>query len=307
MQEYNQIELFRNTLPPRLFATDQLGPICQTDVLTAIHKRYLQPNNSHNLRWLVYDIDRAGAQIDWYDRSCPPPNIVATNRDNGHAHLFYGLESPVWRQYGAKDKAFRYAASIDVALTKKLDADPGYAKLIAKNPLRGDAWEVQVFQRYSYDLPWLADYLDLEPYHDLRRNLPPVGLGRNCTLFDRLRLWAYRAIRQVWLSEDFWRYSVEVVAQGYNDFPTPLPFQEVKATAKSVGKWTWNNMSREGFNRWAEARRQKSMAVRRANSEALFKKIQALAAENPEATQRELAALAGCSVGSVNKALRATI
>lgn len=307
LQEYNQLEHFRNSLPTRLFATDQLGPIYQTDVLNAVRRRYLQPNDSNNLRWLVYDVDRAGAMLDWQDRACPPPNIVATNRDNGHAHLFYGLEAPVWRQYGARDKAFRYAASIDVALTQKLDADPGYAKLIAKNPLRADAWEVQVFQRFSYDLPWLADYLDLEPYHDQRRNLPPVGLGRNCTLFDRVRQWAYRAIRQVWLSEDFWRYSVELVAQGYNDFPTPLPYPEVKATAKSIGKWTWNNMSREGFNRWAEARRQKSMAVRRANSLELFKKIQILAAEHPEATQRELAALSGASQTTVFKALEATI
>lgn len=307
VQEYNQLTRFRNTLPRRLFSTDQLGPMYQTDVLTAIHKRYIQPNDSKNLRWLVYDVDRDTASYDWSDRGCPPPNLVATNLDNGHAHLFYGLEVPVWRQYGVKDKAFRYAAAIDVAMTKALDADPGYAKLIAKNPLRADAWNVQTYQRYSYDLPWMADYLDLAPYQDQRRNLPPVGLGRNCTLFDRLRLWAYRAIRQVWLSEDFWRYSVEVVAQGYNDFPNPLPYTEIKATAKSVGKWTWNNMSREGFNRWAEARRQKSMAVRRANSVVLFKKIQALAAENPEATQRELAALAECSQKTISNALRATI
>lgn len=279
----------------------------QTDVLTAVHKRYLQPNDHNNLRWLVYDIDRPTASFDWSDRACPPPNLVATNLENGHAHLFYGLEVPVWRQYGSKDKAFRYAASIDVALTKALDADPGYAKLIAKNPLRGDAWDVQTFQRFSYDLPWMADYLDLEPYQDQRRNLPPVGLGRNCTLFDRVRSWAYRAIRQVWLSKDFWRYSVEVVAQGYNDFPTPLPYPELKATAKSVANWTWANMSPEGFNRWSEARRAKSLAVRRANSLDISEQIRTLAAEHPEATLRELGALAGVSHETVRRALKATI
>ena len=304
---YTQIELFRKNLPAYLFAPDTIGTMHKTTVLDAVKRRYIQPNSPANLRWLVYDVDRPTASIDWYDKPCPPPNIVAMNRENGHAHFFYGLEVPVWRQYGAKDKAFRYASAIDVALTKTLDADHGYGKLIAKNPLRPDAWDVQVYQNYSYDLPLLADYLDLEPYQDLRRNLPPIGLGRNCTLFDRARMWAYKAIRRTWLNDDFWRWAVEGAATGYNDFPRPLDEAEVRATAKSIAKWTWRNMSPQGFQEWSEARRQKSMAVRRAGSIELFKKIQTLAAEHPKATQREIATLADCSVGSVNKALRATI
>lgn len=309
VQEYKQIDLFRNTLPTRPYATDELGPMWRMDVLEAVKRRYISPNSQFDLRWLVYDVDRPTASFDWYDLNCPPPNWIAMNRENGHAHLGYGLERPVWQQFGPDSKAFRYAASVDVALTKKLAADPSYGKLIAKNPLRPDAWEVLVYQPVSYDLPWLADYLDLEPYQDRRRRLPDVGLGRNCTLFDYLRGWAYRNIRREWLSYDMWLYSVNVVGKSYNveEFRTPLGEREVFATSKSIAKWTWAHMSRRGFDEWSEARRRKSLAVRRDRADETAEKIRAAASENPSLSNRKLAALLGVSLDTVNRARRPTI
>jgi len=302
--ESTQIERVRQSLPVKPYCTDELGFLEIRAAEFAIRKRFIQPNTPTNLRWMVYDVDRSTANFDWYDRSCPPPNLIATNRANGHAHLFYGLEVPVWQQYGPKDSAYRFAAAVDVAMTHKLDADRGYAKLIAKNPIRDDAWIVQSFQAVPYDLPWLADYLDLGPYRDLRRNLPAVGLGRNCTLFDRLRGWAYRNIRREWLSEDFWRYSVDVVAEGYNDFEHPLPSSEVRATSKSVARWTWKNMSPAGFRAWADARRQKSIAVRQGKAEATADKVREYKATHPEASNRAIGAVLGVSEFTVRQALR---
>lgn len=311
VQEYNQIDLFRNRIPSRPYATDDLGPMRRMAAVEAVRKRFLQPNDDFNLSWLVYDVDRPTATLDWLDRKAPPPNIIATNRDNGHAHLFYGLEVPVWRQYGAKDKAFRYAAAVDVALTRQLDADPGFAKLLAKNPLREDSWLVQTFQQYSYDLPWLADWLDLEPYRDQRRRLPPVGLGRNCSLFDFSRHWAYRAVRRgPWLGGlDGFRWAVEGAACSYNaeEFPRPLPESEVRATAKSVAKWTWTHMSQEGFRAWGDARRDKSLAVRQARSEIRAAEIRDLAARDPGISNREIARRLGVSIDTVNRAMKTTI
>lgn len=292
VQEYSQIDLFRNRIPKRPYATDILGPMQKMPAFEAVRKRFLQPNDDFNLSWLVYDVDRPTATIDWIDRKCPPPNIIATNRETGHAHLFYGLEAPVWRQYGERDKAFRYAAAVDVALTRALEADTDYGKLLAKNPLREDAWIVQTFQRFSYDLPWLADYLDMEAYRDLRRNLPPVGLGRNCTLFEYTRRWAYKAIRREgWLGLEGFQWAVESTASGYNaaEFPQPLSFPEVRATAKSIAKWTWAHMSPEGFKAWADARRAKSLATRQGRAEALAERIRAKAHEEPGLSNRELA------------------
>lgn len=301
---YPQIDLFRQSLPAKPYCTDELGFLEIRAAEFAIQKRFIQPNTPSNLRWMVYDVDRPEANFDWIDRHCPPPNLIATNRENGHAHLFYGLEVPVWQQYGKRDLAYRFAAAVDVALTTQLDADRGYAKLISKNPLREDAWIVQSFQPYSYDLPWLADYLDLDPYEDLRRNLPAIGLGRNCTLFDRLRMWAYRNIRREWLGPDFWRYAVEVAGTGYNDFPLPLPSSEVRATSKSVAKWTWSHMSPEGFRAWSEGRRRKSLAVRKGRAEATAEKVREYKATHPEASNRAIGAVLGVSEFTVRQALR---
>jgi len=298
-----QIELFEKTLPQYIYATDELGHLKKIPKTYAVKKKFIQPNSEYDLRWLVYDVDRETASFDWYDRNCPPPNIVATNPENGHAHLFYGLETPVWQQY-EDTKAYRFACAVDVALTKALDADPGYAKLIAKNPLRDDKWLVQTFQPYSYDLNWIADYVDLDPYKDRRKNLPEIGLGRNCTLFERLRHWAYQNIRQNWIDYDFWHYTVECQARKYNDFPEPLPDCEIRATAKSVAKWTWDHMSQESFRRWGENRRNRSIAVRREKSLELKKIIIELAKQNPHATQRELSKMAGVPLMTVNRLLK---
>ena len=61
----------------------------------------------------------------------PPPTLTVSNPDNGHAHLFYGLTTPVGMSDAARDAPIRYAAAVQAALLVKLCADPGYAGLIA--------------------------------------------------------------------------------------------------------------------------------------------------------------------------------
>ena len=274
----------------------------------AIKRRYIQQNSPFDLYWLVYDIDRPTAHYDWEDVHAPAPNITAMNLDNGHCHLFYGLKVPVIKcieNPKVHVKPLRYAASIDVALSLKLNADPGYAGLICKNPLHKH-WKVQVWQGELYDLGWLADYLDLEPYRDGRKHLPPVGLGRNCTLFELSRRWAYPQRRKVDLysSEADFINAVTYYAAKKNElFPAPLPYSEVKAIGKSVGRWTWRNMSPEGYMEWGNRRRENSIIVRQAKSAERAEEIRAYKLENPEASIRDISKELGYSLGRINRAL----
>lgn len=302
----NQLDLFYDNLPKKPYCTDYLGPLLIRSASSAIKRRYIQPNKHTDLNWLVYDIDRPTAYFDWYDLKAPTPNIVVMNRDNGHAHLLYGLEVPVYKQPSAKQKPLRYAASIDVALAKKLDADPGYRGLICKNP-HHKSWEVGIFESVSYDLNWLADYVDLDPFYDRRKHLPPVGLGRNCTLFDVTRHWSYRQIRkpQGWLSESFFVEAVIEYAYSYNlSFPCPLPSREVKATGKSIGKWTFRNMSAEGFRSWGDNRRRASIRVRSASAQEKAQTIREYKKMHPEASNRAIARVLEYSLDTVNRAFR---
>lgn len=301
----NQLDLFYDNLPKKPFCADYLGPLLIRSASSAIKRRYIQPNKHTDLKWLVYDIDRPTAYFDWYDLKAPTPNIVVMNRDNGHAHLLYGLEVPVYKQPSAKQKPLRYAASIDVALAKKLDADPGYTGLICKNP-HHKSWEVGFFESVSYDLNWLADYVDLDPFYDRRKHLPPVGLGRNCTLFDVTRHWSYRQIRkpQGWLSESFFVEAVIEYAYSYNlSFPCPLPSREVKATGKSIGKWTFRNMSAEGFRSWGDNRRRASIRVRSASAQEKANQVKEYKRTHPEASIRAIADVLGFGRDLVNRAL----
>lgn len=188
--------------------------------------------------------------MHWDDINAPAPNISVTNPENGHAHLIYGLALPVRTAPNGKSSPLRYAASIEAALREKLGADPGYSGLICKNPLHPH-WFVKVWEPHLYDLNWLEDYLDLSAYSDKRKRLPEYGLGRNCTLFERTRLWAYKAIRQGWPDYDQWLNSVEQRATGYNvAFENPLSPAEVRNTSKSIARWVFREFSPEGFSQW---------------------------------------------------------
>ncbi len=188
--------------------------------------------------------------MDWYDSGAPAPNIVVMNKENGHAHLLYGLEIPIRTAPDAKLHPLRYAAAIEHALCEKLGADLGYAGLICKNPL-SPHWKVVTFEENLYDLGWLADYVDLSAYSNQRR-MPDYGLGRNCNLFDYLRNWAYKAIRQGWPNYEQWYEACLTRAEGYNtkSFKSPLPSGETKATAKSVARFTHREFNPTAFSAW---------------------------------------------------------
>ncbi|MBQ1196975.1 MAG: replication initiation protein [Spirochaetaceae bacterium] len=278
-------QTFQNCLPQKPYCTDDLlSGLKIRSIEHAIKKRYIQPNKPTDLKWLIYDVDRSTAHFDWDDLHCPAPNFTVMNEQNGHAHLFYGLEVPVYMQMGASSNPIRYVSSIDVALTMKLDADPNYAKLIAKNPLN-DFWSSNVWRNESYTLDELADWLDLSKYQDKRVRLPDVSLGRNCNLFDQTRFFAYREIRkpvenylfdEMYGIDDFilrcQRYAIL-----HNNFEIPLEKKECETIGLSVGKWVYNHMSPQGFIEWAEKRRQRSIEVRHDRSELRRSEAQILA------------------------------
>nr|WP_281504340.1 replication initiation protein [Chromohalobacter japonicus] len=251
--------LFRQRLPQKPYHTDNpRHGLRIRDVQRALSSRYIQHNGPTHRYWLVYDVDRMTAALDWTDLGAPPPTIVAQNPENGHAHLIYGLDVPVRTAPDAKSGPLRYAAAVDCALRALLGADEGYAGLIGKNPLHPH-WRVTEWEPRLYELGDLDSWLDLSPYADRRKRLPQYGLGRNCNLFEYLRIWAYKAIRQGWPEYGRWFEACLARAEGYNvaEFAGTkagrLPANEVKATAKSVAQYTHKHFSPEGFRAYQAA------------------------------------------------------
>ena len=71
------LALFSQRLPRKPYHTDnpQHG-LRIRDVQKALSSRYIQHNGPTHRYWLVYDVDRECAALDWSDLGAPPPTIV---------------------------------------------------------------------------------------------------------------------------------------------------------------------------------------------------------------------------------------
>ncbi len=257
---------FPDHLPRRPYCTNSLRDrIFAKDKFEAIRHRYISLNGPTSLAWMPFDVDHAGAYFADDDANLPPANVVMVNPMNGRAHLAYLLAKPVHKYDAARRDPINYYAAVERGFTRRLGADPFYVGLIQKNPVHAD-WAVE----WRRDEPYTLDQLDDWLFERDKRFDPTAreqfGVGRNCTTFDELRAFAYREVLE-FKSEgaslaDFQK-RLEAVALGINrQFQVPLPFSEIRATAKSVSKWTWGRFSPERFSKIQSHRGKIGMAKR---------------------------------------------
>ncbi len=237
------------SLPIRPYCTDNLAEgIYPRLQRIAITKRYIQLNPPEMQYWLVFDIDRPNSAFAWYDANLRAPFAVVVNEENTHCHIVYALASPVCTSDFAHQKPLRYLAAIQRAYTEKLKADFNYSGLIAKNPFSRNHWHViPCAIEAKYTLEELAEWVDLTQVSKRSKNASEAfALGRNCYLFDTLRKYSYKAIKQYRLGKvDVWRNHILDQAMSMNVFNQPLPANEVKAIAKSVANWVWKHMKND--------------------------------------------------------------
>jgi hypothetical protein len=190
---------FSSSLPYKPYCTDDFSRGLKILPLAlALGKKYIQLNPPQMQTFLVFDIDRPGAALAAEDADLPAPTLTVVNPANKHAHMIYALAVPVCTSIYAKNKPYLYLEAIKGAYVQRLGSDPRYAGLISKNPWH-PAWHTIEHGNAVYQLSVLADYVVL-PSKKSRTLLRGNVLGRNCTLFDNLRFWAYRGIRDYWRS-----------------------------------------------------------------------------------------------------------
>jgi hypothetical protein len=241
-----QLDLIE-TLPHKPYCTDELGVTHIRPKNTAIKKKYLQVNQPKLVTYLIFDIDRQGGVLAWYDNDLPTPYWTSKNPENAHAHIAYRLKVPFCTSDIAHSEPIRYAAAIESAMIERLKADRGFAGLLTKNPLHPH-WQNEFWTEHEYTLDELADYLDLKG-HPLRGS-EVSGLGRNCEVFDSVRQWSYKAIREFWAPnyKRDWNSAVYDHVEALNaQFKVPLPVSEVKAIAKSIANWTYKHFTPQAF------------------------------------------------------------
>ena len=231
-------------LPRRPYCSDDLATGVRIRSLQqAITKPYIQINPPHLRVWSIYDVDRPAGALAWEDVLLPAPSWACTNKDNGHAHLVWGIKAPVLVDSPDMRQApMRYLCAIEAGFREKLQADSGYSGLITKNPKHPQWLLTKLLCTPIYDLDELADWVDLSK-HQPKRKPEEVGLGRNVSLFDWLRKYAYRQIRHYKVDvKNFvlWQSHLNNKALVRNgDFLYPLCPKEVWQIVKSVAKWAW--------------------------------------------------------------------
>ena len=312
-----QQELFTpDRWPRRPYCTDDLEAGLRIRSLKhAITRPYIQANPPHLRIWSIHDLDRpfpapdadtwrGSSVLAWEEAGLPPPSWAAVNRENGHAHLVWGLSAPVLVDgLGMRDAPLRWLCAIESMFREKMGADPGFSGLITKNPAH-PLWRTLRGPRAFYDLSELAESLPgLEKYRPKARKLDEVGLGRNVELFDYLRKWAYGNVREyrggglrtwnAWLSVC---NSKALVRNG--DFMQPLGGREVWHVAKSVAKWTYQHFDIEA----SDARFSKLQAHRGALGGRASGVARKAASEDKAASARIMAA-AGMSQRAIAKEL----
>lgn len=243
----NQPDLFApERWPRRPYCTDDFEQGVRIRSLKqALTKCYIQANPPHLRVWSIYDIDRPAGGLAWEEANLPPPSWATVNKANGHAHLVYGLRAPVLTSsMEARQAPLRYLNAVESAFRAKMEGDAGFSGLITKNPAHPLWWTLKG-PELAYELGELADWVDLEPFKARQGvKVAEVGLGRNVTVFDFVRLWAYRQVRHYHGQKGgfvYWQKAVYDRCMARNaDFGKPMDHREAYHIARSVAKWTWS-------------------------------------------------------------------
>ena len=271
-----------HTLPSRPLCADSfdlgMRRVPRDQALAFEHVEF---NTAGRLGWLVFDDDEADSFERWDRVGLPAPNVYMQNRANGHAHYAYRLSRPVGLLGLSHEAPIRLASDIQRGMTSRLGADRAYGNRIAKNPA-SRRWSTSWLAPQPYTLHQLLEPLDRRDLRHPDRLVDVTCLGRNCTLFDELRQWAYQNVRSAKRSgtSETWRDRLIAMGRTINlGFTEPLPISEVRAIARSVAKWTWRRMSGDGFSR-IQAQRAARKGKKTAQTIDLLLSMSRSAAEN---------------------------
>ncbi len=237
----------------------------------SLSRDIIQLNASNEVGCLVLDVDSNIDEFDW-ERGVPLPNFLSVNPTSHHAHVAYVLGQSIPLPC-ATPRQLKMLELTTEGLTQLWDADRGYNHLVCKNPL-SPRWITRVFRERPYTLYELAEFtqhqqdtneVDAEA---LREDF--ALLGRNCKLFEELRLWSYAQIRDYYRNPVAFHSAVLQKALDLND--GGLGYNEVKSTAKSIANWTYEHMterrSKEKRMAWSKRATARSISKRKAKREA---------------------------------------
>lgn len=302
--EINIINNYVSQMPASPWATNKLGSMCHRYKKEALQLKYVQHNPENSISWLVFDMDQNNSAAIFIERDLPAPNIITINKENGHSHYFYGLKTPIHKNHNSSLKAINYAENVKTNLRTALGADPAYVGLISKNPLH-EHWLTITPSAELYELSELE-------VHGARGGVR-WGVksccyeleGRNCTLLAEVRkslLTHARGTGYKLQAHDLEGTALEYLHDRNRQLsPGPLSNNEIKAIAKSACKFVARNASAQGFARWGNNRRAKSLKIRQGKAGKRREELKNLIEQDPTKSNRALALALGCAEATIRR------
>ncbi|MEW2278493.1 replication initiation protein [Streptomyces cyaneofuscatus] len=169
-------------------------------------------------------------------------------------------KAPTWpspeavtRTEYARRKPLAYAAAVTEGLRRALDGDAAYSGLMTKNPLHVD-WSTEWLHGGLHTLGGLEEalsgHMPSARWRETKRFRTNItGLGRNCSIFETARTWAYREVRHHFGNPGTLHTAIHAEVHTRNaEFTEPLPAVEARAIANSIHRWitTRSRMWKDG-------------------------------------------------------------
>ncbi|EPJ8755600.1 replication initiation protein [Pseudomonas putida] len=264
------LELYKSKLPSKPYYTNNYSFGKKVASLkTALKSNYIQPNSATHKYFLIFDLDSEISAMDWSNKGLPAPHLIVRNLDNGRSHMTYILKTSVKIDVSGRLKPLKYCSDVEHGLAVRVGADMNYNGLLTKNPFQSSEYSVFSFEDEPYDLDYLNEFVDKDLVKQQREAKKKKNVedgfasGRNCTLFDNLRHWAYsnwHRFHQVELN-------AQILDQAmlFNTFECPLGMNEVRTIADSVYRFITQQFSIERLNELKSERAKQSRQKSKGN------------------------------------------
>lgn len=314
----NIISIYKHRVPKSPYCTsDPKKGLKQTPKYYGINSDIVQHSPDSIINSIVLDCDYNGMgnpigflHVD--TENVPLPNMVVTNQKSGNSHLHFMLEHPINKGDGYS-KSQKYLKDMQNKLTTVYGADTGYTNFTSRSPF-GVNNTPNVMQKALYDLNTLSNglrdvvvgYKKVSLFDDTE--LVETSTSRNTTLFNNLRMYAYKAFSEAYKADfALWQSHLIMVAAEMNErFACPLLDDEIYRVASSVSGWSYeHSRTIEQFiidthtSEIQKLRSVKGNAVKKQKATERVFKLQQLMIDNPMITNEHLASILDTSVRSI--------